>query len=76
MTCHSAVCTNMTAHSSSLRCSLISLDLYLYVGEDSGGMASAESGIGLDIAKSWEHAIRQALMPVTPKSSMQLGEKT
>ena len=48
--------------------------LALYVGEDSGGVASEESGVGLDIANTWEHAIRQALMPVTPKSSVQLGE--
>jgi len=48
-------------------------NLALYVGEDSGGMASSESGVGLDIAKTWEHAVRQALMPVTPKSSAQLG---
>ena len=43
------------------------------MGEDSGGVAAAESGIGLDIAHTWEHAIRQALMPVTPKSSVQMG---
>ncbi|XP_067942274.1 serine/threonine-protein kinase D3-like [Watersipora subatra] len=48
--------------------------LELYIGEDSGGMASEESGIGMDIANTWEHAIRQALMPVTPKSSVQMGE--
>jgi len=46
------------------------------VGEDpsAGVMTSSESGVGLDIAKSWEHAIRQALMPVTPKSSVQMGK--
>ena len=32
-------------------------------------MASAESGRGLEQAKHWEHALRQALMPVTPQSS-------
>ncbi|XP_013409861.1 serine/threonine-protein kinase D3 isoform X3 [Lingula anatina] len=47
-----------------------------YVGEDPSCdgkesilMASPESGVGLDLAKNWEMAIRQALMPVTPQSS-------
>lgn len=46
----------------------------MYVGEESGGMSSTESGIGLDAANNWDHAIRQALMPVTPKASVQLGK--
>jgi hypothetical protein len=29
-------------------------------------VASPESGVGLEQARYWEHAIRQALMPVTP----------
>ncbi|XP_071150789.1 serine/threonine-protein kinase D1-like isoform X5 [Mytilus edulis] len=48
-----------------------------FIGEDPtfGGregdiVASPESGVGLEQAKYWEHAIRQALMPVTPTSSV------
>ncbi|XP_052766795.1 serine/threonine-protein kinase D1-like isoform X2 [Mya arenaria] len=48
-----------------------------YVGEDpfygseEGSMVvSTESGKGLEQARHWEHAIRQALMPVTPTSSI------
>ena len=33
-------------------------------------MTSAESGSGLEQAICWENAIRQALMPVTPKPSV------
>ncbi|KAI0212920.1 Serine/threonine-protein kinase D3 [Lamellibrachia satsuma] len=47
-----------------------------YVGEDPtcGGqeestMTSVESGVGLEQARSWENAIRQALMPVTARHS-------
>jgi len=52
-----------------------------YVGEDiafvqnsNTGMPQAplparETGLGLHLAKAWETAIRQASMPVTPKSS-------
>ena len=36
---------------------------------DEDGVRSAESGIGLEQALCWENAIRQALMPVTPKPS-------
>ena len=48
-----------------------------FIGEDPtfGGregniVASPESGVGLEQARYWEHAIRQALMPVTPTSSV------
>ncbi|XP_055879880.1 serine/threonine-protein kinase D1-like isoform X5 [Biomphalaria glabrata] len=47
-----------------------------YVGEDpncgqeSNLVVNPESGIGLEQAKHWESAIRQALMPVTPQSSI------
>lgn len=48
-----------------------------FVGEDptfGGGegsfVVSTESGSGLEQAKYWEHAIRQALMPVTPTTSV------
>jgi hypothetical protein len=32
--------------------------------------APLEKGVGTHLAKSWETAIRQALMPVTPQSSV------
>ena len=38
-------------------------------GQESSIVVSGESGVGLEQARHWEHAIRQALMPVTPKSS-------
>ncbi|KAH9489446.1 Serine/threonine-protein kinase D3 [Bulinus truncatus] len=47
-----------------------------YVGEDptcgqeSNLVVNPESGTGLEQAKHWESAIRQALMPVTPQSSV------
>lgn len=47
-----------------------------YVGEDptygqeSNMVVSPESGVGLEQARHWEHAIRQALMPVTPQPSV------
>ncbi|XP_059139486.1 serine/threonine-protein kinase D1-like isoform X2 [Physella acuta] len=47
-----------------------------YVGEDptygqeSNIVVSPESGVGLEQARHWEHAIRQALMPVTPQPSV------
>lgn len=48
------------------------MGLTYFVGEDPtfGGkegniVASQESGVGLEQAKHWEQAIRQALMPVT-----------
>ncbi|KAK2158106.1 hypothetical protein LSH36_177g04119 [Paralvinella palmiformis] len=50
-----------------------------YVGEDpswsgqkESGLTSAESGIGLEQGLCWEHAIRQALMPVTPQPSVEV----
>ena len=51
-----------------------------YVGEDpttegenseGGCLTSTECGIGLEQALSWEAAIRQALMPVTPQPSVE-----
>ncbi|CAL1529671.1 unnamed protein product [Lymnaea stagnalis] len=39
-------------------------------GQESNIVVSPESGVGLEQAKHWEHAIRQALMPVTPQSSV------
>ncbi len=55
-------------------------NLDYYIGEDPlyGGvkdpnkviMPPPDSGIGTHLAKSWETAIRQALMPVTPQASI------
>nr|XP_043905296.1 serine/threonine-protein kinase D3-like isoform X2 [Solea senegalensis] len=50
-----------------------------YGGEDGGGVGLhhnpvlAASGVGRDVGQSWEKAIRQALMPVTPKASVGTG---
>ncbi|GAB1301344.1 Serine/threonine-protein kinase [Apodemus speciosus] len=45
-----------------------------FVGENSGSSSQnpvlAATGVGLDVAQSWEKAIRQALMPVTPQASV------
>ncbi|KAL4239042.1 Serine/threonine-protein kinase D1 [Mactra antiquata] len=55
-------------------------NMIYYVGEDpfygseEGSLVvSTESGKGLEQARHWEHAIRQALMPVTPTSSINQG---
>ena len=40
-----------------------------YGHEESNVVASTESGSGLEQARHWEQALRQALMPVTPQSS-------
>ena len=39
-------------------------------GSDDPIVVSPESGVGLEQAKCWEQAIRQALMPVTPTPSV------
>lgn len=39
-------------------------------GQESNIVVSPESGVGLEQARHWEAAIRQALMPVTPQSSI------
>jgi|SRR6218665_499829 len=56
----------------------ISGDTIYYIGEDpSSGdssenvVTSTESGIGREQALSWESAVRQALMPVTPQPSLE-----
>uniref|UniRef100_A0A4W6DG19 protein kinase C n=1 Tax=Lates calcarifer TaxID=8187 RepID=A0A4W6DG19_LATCA len=52
---------------------VITASMVYYVGEDNGGLyhnpVLAASGVGRDVGHSWEKAIRQALMPVTPKAS-------
>lgn len=56
---------------------IITASMVYYVGEDNGGLyhnpALAASGVGRDVGQSWEKAIRQALMPVTPKASVGTG---
>ncbi|XP_014670843.1 PREDICTED: serine/threonine-protein kinase D1-like [Priapulus caudatus] len=50
----------------------MNMGVIFYVGEDrldKDVVAPAETGSGAHAAKTWEHAIRQALMPVTPQSS-------
>uniref|UniRef100_A0A4W3K8Q0 Serine/threonine-protein kinase n=1 Tax=Callorhinchus milii TaxID=7868 RepID=A0A4W3K8Q0_CALMI len=53
---------------------IITDTMVYYVGENLGGNyqnpALAASGVGIDVARSWEKAIRQALMPVTPQASV------
>ncbi|KAK3600915.1 hypothetical protein CHS0354_013295 [Potamilus streckersoni] len=44
-----------------------------YGGKEGNMVLSHESGKGYEQAKHWEHAIRQALMPVTPKSSINIS---
>lgn len=57
---------------------IITSGVVYYVGEDNGAMYHnpilAASGVGLDVGHSWEKAIRQALMPVTPKVSVGVGQ--
>lgn len=45
--------------------------IILYVGEDrlDKDVTPTDMGSGAHAAKTWEHAIRQALMPVTPQAS-------
>lgn len=47
-----------------------------YGGRDGDIVVSPESGVGLEQARYWEHAIRQALMPVTPTSSVVGGSSS
>ncbi|XP_041109722.1 serine/threonine-protein kinase D3-like isoform X2 [Polyodon spathula] len=66
--------TNL-AQSSNPHCFEIITDtMVYYVGERNGGSYQnpvlAASGVGFEVAQSWEKAIRQALMPVTPQASM------
>uniref|UniRef100_A0A665UJU4 Serine/threonine-protein kinase n=1 Tax=Echeneis naucrates TaxID=173247 RepID=A0A665UJU4_ECHNA len=53
---------------------VITASMVYYVGEDNGGLYNnpvlAASGVGRDVGQSWEKAIRQAMMPVTPKASV------
>lgn len=52
---------------------IITDTMVYFVGENNGSShhspVLAATGVGLDVAQSWEKAIRQALMPVTPETS-------
>uniref|UniRef100_A0A8C5SAM8 Protein kinase D3 n=1 Tax=Laticauda laticaudata TaxID=8630 RepID=A0A8C5SAM8_LATLA len=52
---------------------IITDTMVYFVGENNGSShhspVLAATGVGLDVAGSWEKAIRQALMPVTPETS-------
>ncbi|XP_056150078.1 serine/threonine-protein kinase D3-like isoform X2 [Lampris incognitus] len=66
------------AQSSNPHCfEVITSSVVFYVGENNGSVHTnpvlAASGVGLDVAQSWEKAIRQALMPVTPQPSVCSG---
>ncbi|KAM3602783.1 uncharacterized protein V6R79_010626 [Siganus canaliculatus] len=56
---------------------VITASMVYYVGENGGGPhhnpALTASGVGRDVGQSWEKAIRQAMMPVTPKASVGTG---
>lgn len=56
---------------------VITANMVYYVGEDNGGLHQnpvlGASGVGRDVGQSWEKAIRQAMMPVTPKASVGAG---
>ncbi|TNM94452.1 hypothetical protein fugu_017211 [Takifugu bimaculatus] len=55
---------------------VITAIMVYYVGEDHGSLHNpvlVASGIGRDVGHSWERSIRQAMMPVTPKTSIGPG---
>ncbi|XP_037606427.1 serine/threonine-protein kinase D3-like isoform X2 [Sebastes umbrosus] len=55
---------------------VITANMVYYVGENNGGPHNpvlAASGVGRDVGQGWEKAIRQAMMPVTPKASVGTG---
>uniref|UniRef100_A0A8C5FUP7 Serine/threonine-protein kinase n=1 Tax=Gadus morhua TaxID=8049 RepID=A0A8C5FUP7_GADMO len=63
------------AQGSNVHCfEIITSTMVYYVGENHGGHyhspTLAASGVGPEVAQGWEKAIRQALMPVTPQSSV------
>lgn len=66
--------TNVSAGSNPHCFEIITDTMVYFAGEDSGDSAHspvlAAAGVGLEVARSWEKAIRQALMPVTPQASV------
>uniref|UniRef100_A0A7N9B163 Serine/threonine-protein kinase n=1 Tax=Mastacembelus armatus TaxID=205130 RepID=A0A7N9B163_9TELE len=56
---------------------VITANMVYYVGEDDGGQyhnpVPVPCSMGRAVGQSWEKAIRQALMPVTPKASVGTG---
>lgn len=56
---------------------VITANMVYYVGEDNSdphhNPVLAAAGVGRDVGQSWEKAIRQAMMPVTPKASVGTG---
>uniref|UniRef100_A0A8C6QQX0 Serine/threonine-protein kinase n=1 Tax=Nannospalax galili TaxID=1026970 RepID=A0A8C6QQX0_NANGA len=66
--------TNISQGSNPHCFEIITDTMVYFVGENSGESSHnpvlAATGVGLDVAQSWEKAIRQALMPVTPQASV------
>ncbi|ELK36088.1 Serine/threonine-protein kinase D3 [Myotis davidii] len=66
--------TNISQGSNPHCFEIITDTMVYFVGENNGDSSHnpvlAATGIGLDVAQSWEKAIRQALMPVTPQASI------
>ncbi|XP_006882453.1 PREDICTED: serine/threonine-protein kinase D3 [Elephantulus edwardii] len=66
--------TNISQGSNPHCFEIITDTMVYFVGENNGDSAHnpalAATGVGLDVAQSWEKAIRQALMPVTPQASV------
>uniref|UniRef100_A0A673T293 Serine/threonine-protein kinase n=1 Tax=Suricata suricatta TaxID=37032 RepID=A0A673T293_SURSU len=66
--------TNISQGSNPHCFEIITDTMVYFVGENSGDSSHnpvlAATGVGVDVAQSWEKAIRQALMPVTPQASV------
>lgn len=66
--------TNISQGSNPHCFEIITDTMVYFVGENnednSHNPVLAATGVGLDVAQSWEKAIRQALMPVTPQASV------
>ncbi|GAB5569899.1 serine/threonine-protein kinase D3 [Prionailurus iriomotensis] len=66
--------TNISQGSNPHCFEIITDTMVYFVGENNGDSSHnpvlAATGIGVDVAQSWEKAIRQALMPVTPQASV------
>uniref|UniRef100_A0A7N5KF43 Serine/threonine-protein kinase n=1 Tax=Ailuropoda melanoleuca TaxID=9646 RepID=A0A7N5KF43_AILME len=66
--------TNISQGSNPHCFEIITDTMVYFVGENNGDSSHnpvlAATGVGVDVAQSWEKAIRQALMPVTPQASV------